>query len=99
MSANKALIRWLHEICRSFPDWREDSEDLLEEGDRVVSRSTSTGTRRGEFWGVAPTGRRVTVPEISIDRIEQGQVAEPWCMLDELVRMQQLGARRPRPGE
>jgi predicted ester cyclase len=40
---------------------------------------------------MAPTGRAISVSEISIYRIVNGRVAEQWCLVDELARMQQLG--------
>src|SRR4249920_2345139 len=44
----------------SFPDWKEKVEDIIAEGDRVAIRISSSGTQRGEFAGISPTGRRVT---------------------------------------
>ena len=79
----------------AFPDWHEAVEAMVTEGNLVVTRYTSTGTHLGEFRGLpglAPTGRKITVPEISIYRVAGGKVAEQWCLLDELGRLQQLGA-------
>ena len=79
----------------AFPDWHEAVEAMVTEGNTVVTRYTSTGTHLGEFRGLpglAPTGRKITVPEISIYRVAGGKVAEQWCLLDELGRLQQLGA-------
>jgi hypothetical protein len=53
----------------SFPDWHEKVEDIIAEGDRVVIRITSTGTQRGEFAGIAPTGRKITIEEFHIYRL------------------------------
>jgi len=79
----------------AFPDWHEAVEAMVTEGNLVATRYTSTGTHLGEFRGLpglAPTGRKITVPEISIYRVAGGKVAEQWCLLDELGRLQQLGA-------
>jgi len=79
----------------AFPDWHEHVEAMVTEGNTVVTRYTSTGTHRGEFRGLptlAPTGRKISVGEISIYRVANGKVAEQWCLLDELARLQQLGA-------
>ena len=89
--------RGIARIKAAFPDWREDVEEMIAEGNRVVTRYTSRGTHRGTFWGIAPTGASVTVPEISIYRVAHGRVAEQWCLVDELGRMQQLGAVLTRP--
>jgi predicted ester cyclase len=42
----------------------------------VVTRYVSPGTHRGDFWGVSPTGRKITVHEVSIYRIAEGNVIE-----------------------
>lgn len=73
--------------------------DLLAEGDRVVTRYLSTGTHRGPFWGLAPTGILITVHEMSIYRIADGKVIEQWCCIDELDRLTQLGAATRRAQE
>lgn len=78
-------------IREAFPDWFEEVQDLLVDGDKVVTRYLSTGTHRGEFYGLAPTGRRIAIREISIYRIERDRIVEQWCMLDELQRLRQLG--------
>jgi steroid delta-isomerase-like uncharacterized protein len=81
----------------AFPDWHEHVVDMVAEGDRVVTRYVSTGTHRGDFWGLPPTGTRITVHEMSIYRIAGGKVVEQWCSIDELDRLMQLGAVPGRP--
>jgi steroid delta-isomerase-like uncharacterized protein len=86
------IRRGITRIRSAFPDWCEHVHELLAEGAHVASRYTSRGTHRGVFGGIPPTGRTITVPEISIFRISGGKVVEQWCMVDELARLQQLGA-------
>lgn len=80
-------------IRAAFPDWHEAVEQMVAEGNTVVTRYTSTGTHRGDFGGIAPTGRPITMPEISVYRVARGKVAEQWCVFDQLGHLQQLGAR------
>lgn len=75
----------------AFPDWQDTEDDIVAEGDRVVLRFTGRGTHRGEFLGLAPTGRRVAMPGIAIYRLEDGRIAEDWVQLDTFTLMQQLG--------
>ena len=75
----------------AFPDLRCTIEDQIAEGDRVVHRLTCTGTHRGELMGVPPSGNRVTVGGININRIEGGRIAESWGVLDLLGLMRQIG--------
>jgi steroid delta-isomerase-like uncharacterized protein len=76
----------------AFPDIHFDLEDLLAEGDKVVARWTCTGTHRGEFRGIAPTGRRVAFPGMNIYRLHDGKIVERWGVEDGLSLLQQLGA-------
>jgi steroid delta-isomerase-like uncharacterized protein len=75
----------------AFPDWYERVLDVFGAGDRVASRYVSTGTHKGAFWGIEPTGRRIEIQEMSIFRIAGGRIVEQWCMFDDLARLQQLG--------
>jgi len=76
----------------SFPDWDEHVEDIVAEGDRVVVRFTSTGTQRGEFAGIAPSGKRVKIQEIAIFRLANGKIVEQWGMPDLHGLMEQLNS-------
>ena len=82
-----------------FPDWSVRVDDLIAEGDKVVVRATGSGTHRGEFMGIAPTGRRIRVTWIAIYRVKDGKLAEHWQNIDELGLLKQLGAgiSIPRP--
>ncbi len=75
----------------AFPDIRITVHDQVAEGDRAVTRWTAVGTHKGELWGLPPTGKQATVSGITIDRVENGRVAESWSNWDTLGLMQQLG--------
>ena len=74
----------------SFPDWHEKVEDIIAEGDRVAIRITSTGTQRGEFAGIQPTERKITIEEFHIYRLAGGKIIEQWGMPDVQGLMTQL---------
>jgi len=77
----------------AFPDLRMMPEDLIASGDKVVARVRATGTHKGAFMGMSPTGRRVDVPLIDIIRFDNdGRALEHWGVFDQLTMMQQLGA-------
>jgi steroid delta-isomerase-like uncharacterized protein len=78
-------------LFRIYPDLHVAIEELIEEGDKVVSRNTVTGTQRGEYMGRPPTGKRVTYNEIFIFRFAGGRIAETWGVADVFSQMQQLG--------
>lgn len=76
----------------AFPDARFDVEDLLAEGDKVVARFVVSGTQRGEFMGLPPTGRSFRASGIDIIRMARGKAVEHWGEFDQLGMLQQLGA-------
>jgi len=78
-------------LLRIYPDIHLMVEDLIGEGDKVVGRTTVTGTHRGEFMGVAPTGKSVTYNEMFIFRIAVGRVVETWGVVDVYAQMKQIG--------
>jgi len=78
-------------LIRAFPDLHITVEDLIEEGDKVVSRNTVTGTHQGEYMGLPPTGKSITYNEIFIVRFVNGRIAETWGVVDVLSQMNQLG--------
>lgn len=76
---------------QAFPDFREVVEDIVAEGDKVVTRFTASGTHLGALHGLAPTGKQVTIAEMGIFRIANGRIAEKWGQIDRLGMFQQLG--------
>lgn len=76
----------------AFPDLQFAVEDMIAEGDKVAARFTISGTHRGQFLDMAPTGRQISVGGIEILRFSNGKVMEHWGMTDQMSMMQQLGA-------
>jgi steroid delta-isomerase-like uncharacterized protein len=82
----------------AYPDTDITVEEQIAEGDDVVTRWTGRGTHQGELLGVPPSGNRVEVAGITIDRISGGKFAESWTNYDALGMLQQIGAIPP-PGQ
>lgn len=78
-----------------FPDLRFSVEEQIAEGDKVVTRFEWTGTHRGEFLGVAATGRSVKGWGVVIDRLQSGRIKETRIIMDTLGLMMQLGVFPP----
>ena len=76
----------------AFPDIHWVIEEMIAEEDRVASRFTWSGTHRGEFMGVPPTGHSVVVKGMVIDRLAGGKMVESRILLDAMALMRQLGA-------
>jgi len=76
----------------AFPDMTADVEQLVAEGDLVVSRVRPSGTNTGEMMGMPPTGKRVDLRwVINMVRIANGKIAEEWEVFDQADFAQQLG--------
>jgi steroid delta-isomerase-like uncharacterized protein len=85
-------------VRAAFPDWHATVEDMIAEEDKVVNRWSARGTHQGEFMGIAPTGKQITLTGISIQRIAGGKIVEDWLQADMMGMMQQLGVVPP-PGQ
>jgi predicted ester cyclase len=75
----------------AFPDCRFTIDDMIAEGDQVVTKKTFTGTHTADLNGIPPTGKRVTLQFVDIMRVRDGQIVEHWLAMDQLSFMQQLG--------
>lgn len=76
---------------QAFPDGRWGIRALLGERDLVAAHVVMEGTHTGEFQGIPPTGRKVSVYSIGVERFQDGRMAESWREIDMLGLLQQLG--------
>ncbi len=86
------LKQFMGVYLRAFPDANITVEDQLVEGDRLVTRWTARGTQTGEFMEMPPSGKKVAITGIQIDRFSGGKIVEGWTLFDQLGMLQQLGA-------
>jgi len=75
-----------------FPDWHETIEDIMAEDDKVWVRLAYTGTHKGEFMGLSPTGKKITATAVDMYRIANGKLAEYWNVTDNINILKQIGA-------
>ena len=93
ISRDREGVKQLTTMLRSaFPDFKATIDDIVAEGDKVVIRQTWSGSHKGEFMGIPPTGRSVSFGVIDIIRIAEGKCVEHWGQMDSMSLMQQLGA-------
>jgi predicted ester cyclase len=78
-------------LLTAFPDLHLTIEDQIAEGDKVATRLTVSGTHKGEFMGIPPTGKHVKITGISISHWVDGKSDEVWINNDILGFLQQLG--------
>ena len=82
----------------AFPDLRHTVDEIVAEGDTVAARWSVRGTHRGDFQGIAPTGKQVQVSGTTVHHMMNGRIMETWLTFDTMDLLQQLGAI-PKPVE
>lgn len=80
----------------AFPDLHFEVHQMIAEGEIVAFRSTMTGTHLGVFnigpiRGLAPTGRKISVPHMHFVRMVNGKTYDLWHVWDIPSMMRQLG--------
>ena len=79
---SQKLKEVLTEVRRAFPDFYGKNVIQIAEGDQVLNRTVLHGAHLGEFQGLTPTGKRVTVEALSIDRVVDGKIVASWSHMD-----------------
>jgi predicted ester cyclase len=87
----------------AFPDLTLTVDDLLVEGDKVLTRWTAVGTHDGPLNNpqgqIPPTGKKGVVLGMTLNRVEDGKIIEAWDNFDTIGMLQQLGVIPPPPGQ
>jgi predicted ester cyclase len=78
----RAFRDYYSAVRSAVPDARYEVDDLIAECDRVVVRWRLLGTHEGDFRGIPPTGRPITLRGIAIYRVEEGELLERWVVSD-----------------
>jgi len=88
LDGHLAIVRLFRQ---AFPDQWWQIDDMVAERDRVAVRTTMIGTHMGDFFGIAATGRAVSLAGVHILRLKDSRIAEHWGSNDDLGLMRQLG--------
>ncbi len=90
--APRAMVNMLRS---AFPDFRAVLEDVLQDGEKVVTRARFSGTHKGEFMGIAATNKTFDIPVIDIVEFRDGKAIAHWGVMDMAGMMEQLGVGGP----
>jgi hypothetical protein len=86
------VIQYFWMLLEAFPDMQMVVKDIIASGDKAVARVQVSGTHEGEFMGIPPTGRQVSMNLIDITRFgDDGLAREHWGVADQFTMLQQLG--------
>lgn len=86
------VLGYGHEFRTGFPDGTITIDDIVAEGEKVAVRGICSGTHKGEFEGLPPTGKGMAIQYHGMFRIVNGKIVEFWEIDDMMTMMQQLGA-------
>jgi predicted ester cyclase len=88
----EGFIKMFGEMRASFPDLNVAVDKVVTDNDNIAIAYTLTGTHKGSFLGVAPTGRRISARGVQIARFEKGMLVERWGSSDQLGILRQIDA-------
>ena len=91
LRGRKVMHEWLSSCFVTFPDYHEEVEWLVGEGDFVAWRSRARGTQAGPLGPFPPTHKQMDLVIIGMHRFDDGLVAETWTSWDNLAALTQLG--------
>jgi predicted ester cyclase len=91
----EGLKRLYDHFLAANPDGYHVVEDMIAEGDKVMTRLSAYGTQTGELLGIPATNKRFKSTAIAIHRIANGKIVEHWSEVDNLGVLQQLGVVPP----
>jgi predicted ester cyclase len=83
--------KFLNIVLTAFSDYHAEIQQLVAEGNWVVSRIQFTGTNDGPYDGRPATGNKLVFSTCDFYRIENGKIAERWDVVETLARAVALG--------
>jgi predicted ester cyclase len=91
----RVMAEHIRAVRTTYPDLRLTIEQQFADGDFVISRVVATGTHRGTWLGMAPTGKQVRIAVVDIDRVRDGRIVEHWGVANTLEALVESGILRP----
>jgi steroid delta-isomerase-like uncharacterized protein len=91
----EGFIKGVTEFRSAFPDLHMTVDDMMAKGDKVIIRSTMTGTNKGAMMGTPATNKPIKVEAIDIVTIVDGKQTEHWGQFDGMAMMTQMGMMPP----
>ena len=92
IKSKELFLKFAKMHFKSFPDWNEKIKFMVAEGDKVAFLTIGTGTNTGKIGELPPTGKSVTVQNLTVHRIdENNHIAETWILWDNVAFLSQLG--------
>ena len=87
----KGFIEFFTTMRTAFPDLKVTVDHVVQDEDNLAMAYKIHGTHKGDFLGIAPTGKTITARGMQIGRYENGKIVERWGSSDELGIVKELG--------
>ena len=81
-------------VRKTYPDLHLTVEQQIAEGEWVVTRVTARGTHQGVWLGMKPTGEKLEMTAVNIDRVVDGRIVEHGGAANLLEPLLKIGAIR-----
>lgn len=88
----KAFKQFAAAMFAAFPDVKVRFTPVMQTSDKIAVLSTATGTHKGTFFGMKPTGKVIKWTEMHIFRVRGNRIAEHWVQADMFGIVQQIRA-------
>lgn len=92
LTGPSGYLKTIWMMREGFPDIQWHLEEIISENDKSAIRFTMTGTHKGTFFGVPPTGNSIKVQATNFYRLTDNQITEEYGQPDLLALLQQIGA-------
>lgn len=92
----QALRMTFEALTTAFPDLHLRIEDVIQEGSKVVIRSTITGTQAKDFLGIVSKGQKLSIQAVDIHEVKGGKIMRTWHTEDWGTGLRQLDGGGPR---
>lgn len=87
----REIAQYIALVRTAFPDFKLEMKEKIVDGDHIASHWTCTGTHKGDFLGIPPTGKRVEVNGMTLAQVKDGKVVRERVYFDRLGMLEQLG--------
>lgn len=87
-----SFMEYAMSMFKVFPDGYHQVNEIIAEGNKVVTRGIFYGSHQGELMSIPPTGKQIQFSFVHIDRVVENKIVEHWGIADLLIIMQQLKA-------
>ena len=92
------FVDTIYNLRSAFPDLHYEEHKIISQVNKVIFVGNVTGTHKGNFFFIPPTGNKISYETVHIHTIgKDGKIVEHRAMRDDLRFMMQLGAVRPAP--